>query len=194
MKLKYYLRGLGIGIITTAFISSIANGIGNKSLTTEQIIQRAKELGMVTQEEYNTVNSDLADAKKDLKDIQKQTSDEKELVKESVKEPEPSNEDEKEADTSTDNNKEISDNTKSTETYIEGSVSESTIVTFNITPGMSSEAISKLLKEKGIIPDANEFNQYVIDTGNVNNLQIGEYEVKSGESYDTIIGKLTKSE
>lgn len=194
MKLKYYLRGLGIGIITTAFISSIANGIGNKSLTTEQIIQRAKELGMVTQEEYNTVNSDLADAKKDLKDIQKQTSDEKEPVKEPVKEPEPSNEDEKEADTSTDNNKEISDNTKSTETYIEGSVSESTIVTFNITPGMSSEAISKLLKEKGIIPDANEFNQYVIDTGNVNNLQIGEYEVKSGESYDTIIGKLTKSE
>ncbi len=59
---------------------------------------------------------------------------------------------------------------------------------------MSSEAISKLLEEKGIIKDAYEFNQYVVDTGNVNNLQIGEYEVKSGENYDTIIGRLTKSE
>lgn len=190
MKLKYYLRGLGIGIITTAFISSIANGVGDKSITTEQIIQRAKELGMVTQEEYNAVNSDLTDAKNDLKDIQKQISNEKEAVKES----EPPTVEENKEDSATDHEKENSDNATSTETFIEGSVSESITVTFNITPGMSSEAISKLLEEKGIIPDASEFNQYVIDTGNVNNLQIGEYEVKSGESYDTIMGKLTKSE
>lgn len=193
MKLKYYLRGLGIGIVTTAFISSIANGIGDKSLTTEQIIQRAKELGMVTQEEYNTVSSDLTDVKNNLKDLQKQISDEKE----SIKQPESSTVEENKEDTS-DNSKEksvtVSDNATTTETFIEGSVSESITVTFHITKGMSSEAISNLLEEKGIIPDAYEFNQYVVDTGNVNNLQIGEFEVKSGESYDTIIAKLTKSE
>jgi len=192
MKLKYYLRGLGIGIITTAFISSIANGVGNKSLTTEEIIQKAKELGMVTQDEYDTVNSDLVNTKNNLKEIQKQISDEKETIKE----PEASNveENDESLDSSNEKNVTVTDNAPTTETFIEGSVNEITTVTFNITPGMSSEAISKLLEEKGIIKNAYEFNQYVVDTGNVNNLQIGEYEVKSGENYDTIIGRLTKSE
>ena len=32
MKLKYYLRGLGVGIVVTAVILTIANHLGNKSL------------------------------------------------------------------------------------------------------------------------------------------------------------------
>ena len=46
MKLKYYLRGLGIGIAVTAAVLMLAGG-GKKSLTDEEIIARAKELGMV---------------------------------------------------------------------------------------------------------------------------------------------------
>lgn len=46
MKLKYYLRGLGIGIIVTAIIMMITNAGSGKTLTDEQIMQRAEELGM----------------------------------------------------------------------------------------------------------------------------------------------------
>ena len=37
MKLKYYLRGLGVGIVVTAVILTIANHLGNK-MSDEDII------------------------------------------------------------------------------------------------------------------------------------------------------------
>lgn len=46
MKLKYYLRGLGIGIFVTAFICTIAAGSPSE-LTDEEIMERAESLGMV---------------------------------------------------------------------------------------------------------------------------------------------------
>lgn len=187
MKLKYYLRGLGVGIVTTAIICSIANGMGKESLTTEQIIQKAQALGMVSQDDYNVVKNDLASAKKSISDLQNQQDESKASTEEKGnQESETNNTDEVTNETdSTD-----SDHVTTQETFIEGSVSETT-VKFDITPGMSSQAVSNLLEEKGIIPDATDFNNYVVESGNVNNLQVGEYEVKSGESYDTIIGKLT---
>ncbi|MCH5271190.1 MAG: hypothetical protein J1E83_10635 [Lachnospiraceae bacterium] len=46
MKRKFYLRGLGIGILVTAVIMGIASG-RNRQMTDEEIKARAKELGMV---------------------------------------------------------------------------------------------------------------------------------------------------
>lgn len=46
MKLRYYLRGLGIGIIVTAIIMSISLGQKNK-MSDEEIKKRAAELGMI---------------------------------------------------------------------------------------------------------------------------------------------------
>ena len=50
MKLKYYLRGLGVGIVVTAVILTIANHLGNK-MSDEDIIKRAAKLGMVMKED-----------------------------------------------------------------------------------------------------------------------------------------------
>ena len=43
MKLKYYLRGLGIGVLLTTIILSI----GNRTVypTDEEVINKAKDLG-----------------------------------------------------------------------------------------------------------------------------------------------------
>lgn len=60
MERKYYLRGLGLGIAVTAVIMGIVSP-GNKTMTNDEIIARAKELGMVE----NTV---LADAGRDEAD------------------------------------------------------------------------------------------------------------------------------
>lgn len=46
MNLKYYLRGLGIGIIVTALIMGIATG-GKEKMSNAEIRERAKALGMV---------------------------------------------------------------------------------------------------------------------------------------------------
>lgn len=60
MERKYYLRGLGLGIAMTAIIMGVALS-GNKTMTDEEIIARAKELGMVE----NTVLSDSDDESDD---------------------------------------------------------------------------------------------------------------------------------
>lgn len=54
MERKYYMRGLGIGVAVTAIIMGMAAS-GGKEMTDQEIIARAKELGMVE----NTVLSDL---------------------------------------------------------------------------------------------------------------------------------------
>ena len=52
MKLKYYLRGLGIGILITTIIFMIFIRVDkNHIMTDKEIMARAEELGMVMQEE-----------------------------------------------------------------------------------------------------------------------------------------------
>lgn len=51
MKLKYYIRGLGIGIIITTIVLSIGKWMDKPS--DKEIIARARELGMVMKEEIS---------------------------------------------------------------------------------------------------------------------------------------------
>lgn len=46
MELKYYLRGLGLGIVITAIIMGITSS-RSRAMTDEEIIARAKQLGMI---------------------------------------------------------------------------------------------------------------------------------------------------
>ena len=46
MNLKYYLRGLGLGILVTALILSVA-GRNRRTMTDAEVKERAKELGMI---------------------------------------------------------------------------------------------------------------------------------------------------
>lgn len=47
MKLKYYLRGMGIGIILTAIVMGFALGGRKATISDAEVIERAKALGMV---------------------------------------------------------------------------------------------------------------------------------------------------
>ena len=47
MKLKYYLRGMGIGIILTAIVMGFALGGRKGTLSDAEVIKRARALGMV---------------------------------------------------------------------------------------------------------------------------------------------------
>jgi hypothetical protein len=47
MRLKYYLRGLGIGIIATTFLLMIAFSQYKPTMSDEEIMVRATDLGMV---------------------------------------------------------------------------------------------------------------------------------------------------
>lgn len=50
MKLKYYLRGVGIGVIVATLIMTVSSVIHNNNLSEEMIIKEAQKLGMVMPE------------------------------------------------------------------------------------------------------------------------------------------------
>lgn len=50
MKLKYYLRGLGIGILVSTIILMIAFARHPREMSDKEIISRAQELGMVMEQ------------------------------------------------------------------------------------------------------------------------------------------------
>lgn len=65
MKLKYYLRGLGIGMLVTALILTVS-GRTNAKMSDEAVRRRAAELGMV--EKDKTVLGELGSEKPEAED------------------------------------------------------------------------------------------------------------------------------
>ena len=77
MNLKYYLRGLGIGIIVTALIMGIVTGGKGKALSDEEIIKRAEQLGMTM--ESDVLSEALPEAEEEEAPMQEDASAQAEL-------------------------------------------------------------------------------------------------------------------
>ncbi len=74
MKLKYYLRGLGTGIVVATLIIAIsAMRRGGNTMTDEEILARAKELGLVER----TVLSDMVENDESEEDTEESTEEDK---------------------------------------------------------------------------------------------------------------------
>lgn len=138
MKLKYYLRGIGIGVILTAIVMGFALGGRKTTMSDAEVIERAKELGMTDGgvlsdsvnegdevEESNTSSSDQA-LDEAGKEISEEVDEEFASASESAsllasKEEEGKDKDAKEGtavtETSIETSKEIS--TEKTETKVE---------------------------------------------------------------------------
>lgn len=64
MKLKYYLRGAGVGILITTLIFTIASALISSKPSREEIIAEAQKLGMVMPEDQKK-DQQTEDQKKD---------------------------------------------------------------------------------------------------------------------------------
>ena len=191
MKLKYYLRGIGIGMIVTTIILMIAFAVHKEQpLTDEEIRTRAAELGMVMPE-------DLPSSDK-LADIE-QRGDEKEgsgdSQEESQSAQDPAAEDveadaagEKDAKNQSDSAAPVSDNNEEDKTQPE--VIEQVEIT--IVGGEYSDDVCKKLKKAGVIEDADDFNKYLAEGGFDNLIQPGNYVIPLDADYDTIIKLITE--
>ncbi len=182
MKLKYYLRGLGIGIICTAIIMGIAlSGSKKETLTDTEIIERARLLGMVmeedTEEPDDTNSSDVRnpinEKKKDVKDKESGNSEETETEDKQEKEEQKSKEDKPE-------------NEPKSQTEGTGSKSQE-MVQIEIKTGEYSDVISQKLFQAGLISDAEGFNRYLTQKGADDSLSVGVYQIPKGATQDEII-------
>lgn len=84
MEKRYYFRGLGLGIIVTAIIMGIALSGSSRQgkMTDEEIIARAKELGMI---EDSSLLASLDNEENEAEEAGEQENGESETVKPPVK-------------------------------------------------------------------------------------------------------------
>lgn len=209
MKLKYYLRGLGIGILTTTVILSLA-GIGRKNMTDEEVVKRAKELGMVE----STLLSDLPDQTKAEEvrptepetpepetSLQPETSEQEisaepeagpgpETSEPETLEPEVSPEPEESA--STPETPVAPEETPVSPEDGNPDIPAGETVTLVIGRGESSTTVSKNLKKAGIVEDAAAFDRFLCNNGYDKKIITGTYEIPYGASEEEIAKIITR--
>ena len=180
MRLKYYLRGLGIGVLVTTIILTIAGNKGNK-ISDEEIKRRAEKLGMVMKEEqtlFPEKNTEGSTEESTEKETEKPT--EKPTEKETEKPTEKPTEKETEKPTEKPTEKETE---KPTEKSTEATQPQYVTATITVTKGMYSEAVSQAMQSAGLIGNWVDFNNYLSANGYSERLQTGSYTMNSGMSY-----------
>lgn len=177
MKFKYYLRGLGIGILISTIILSISFAMKKSDLSDDEIIARAKELGMV-----------MEDTGKDT--IPKATETEDEIPKSTEN---GSDTGQTGAQPGTENSGETSvdagtDGADGTQPSQDGTVVQKE---FTVEVGDSSNAVSQRLQEEGLVDNAEAFNKYMVDNNYANFVLPGTVTIPEGAGYEEVAGILT---
>ena len=176
MKLKYYLRGLGIGILVTAAILTIVYHTKG-SMSDSQIKKRAAQLGMVmASTEEDTLFAQTTQADTTIEETGTISVEETTTVVETT-----------EAVTEAPTEKPTEAPTKAP---TEPAAAEAVLT---ISPGMYSESVSAELVRLGIITNQKEFNSYLVNNGYAERIQTGDFKVKADMSYDEIARIITKS-
>ena len=203
MKLKYYLRGLGIGILITTVILSLA-GIGRKNMTDEEVVKRAKELGMVE----STLLSDLPDQTKAEEvrptepetpepetSLQPETSEQENSAEPETSEPETSEPEASPEPEESDSTPETPVAPEETPVSPEDGNPDTPAgetVTLIIGRGESSTTVSKNLKKAGIVEDAAAFDRFLCNNGYDKKIITGTYEIPYGASEEEIAKIITR--
>ena len=161
MKLKYYLRGLGIGMAVTALILGISfsgrQGQEAQTLTDEQIRERASELGMVDSSELTLAA----------------------LASSAAQTPEATIEPEAAAEPETTTEPEAT------------TAPEQSQTTITIKKGSDSGSVSRMLYEAGLVENAKAFDNYLCNNGYSRSINPGIYEIAPGTSEEEIAKIIT---
>lgn len=193
MKLKYYLRGLGIGIAVTAAVLMLAGG-GKESLTDEEIIARAKELGMVESVTLSQLSSEKV-SETDSEEVSEDLSEDAvEGSSESLSEV-PGEEDISES-TSEVINEEMNSEEDVSEVVSETSSEETSqtasgevideFVIIEVGSGDGSDSVSVKLEAAGLVEDAGMYDDFLCANGYDKILQTGVHEIPRTADWDTI--------
>ena len=181
MKLKYYLRGLGIGILITTIILGISQS-QKTTLAEQEIIRQANELGMVMADTEQTISEALAESENGTEDATESATESGieagvETGIENAAAGEPS------VDAPEAGNPE--DQAEVQEPQAVPQVQPEPVA-FTVNKGESPRIVSENLFAAGLIDNSDGFLQYLKDQGLTNDLQIGTYQITPGSDYGTI--------
>lgn len=212
MKRKYYMRGLGIGVIITAIIFTVAAPKKEVTMTDEEVIARAQKLGYV-KDEGGVTPEDI----NKIKDNDKTTgtpavSEEPESTPGPTMSPEPTPAPPDEPDKpdeptvpatptpgvkATATPKPAATSTpKPTATQMPTTAPtkspSTTSQTIRVERGMTATKVAGLLVEIGAVSDSEDFVAYLRKNNLTDFINIGTFTIPQGASYEEIAWILTK--
>ena len=170
MKLKYYLRGLGMGILFATIVMTVSSVVHNNNLSEETIIKEAKKLGMVMPETEEDTKGGLWGSKEET---------------ESIEETESVEDTESIEDTETLSQDTETETSEKTEPVViqNGNV---TYIEISVYPGDNARQVAERLYENGLVEDSESFRLYLGESGYAKLLAVGEYYIPVGATYEEI--------
>lgn len=191
MRLKYYLRGLGLGIIFAVIIMMIGFHGNKQSMSDTEIIEKAKTLGMVeaknisgtVADEYNSEKTDSSATNSDASSQKAETEQDSQMQDSQTAQEDTQQEDTQQeaAQPAADAKQETVEPQDAVTTY-----------TISVTSQDTCRTIAEKLKALNLVDDAEQFRIYMGQKGADHFIADGEHVIPQGASYDDIITILTQ--
>lgn len=214
MKLKYYLRGLAVGILVTTVVLMIAGKGHGTTMTDDEVIARAKQLGMVMEDSKTGDKEDLFSGKDNKKEDTEstQSTEKQEQKTENKNDSNPPDENKQETTGSSENqtgqqqdaatqdqqqnadagqNPDTQQNADSAQQSAQDSQDASApeepqYVEVIVSPGEYCRAVSEDLASKGLVSDSESFRKYMLEIKQDELISSGVYQIPVGASYEDI--------
>lgn len=199
MKLKYYLRGLGIGIIVTTLILMISFSQRKESISDEEIIERATALGMVMSEEKSLLDDSESSEETEQSEDDAKTKGDGQSENGTKPEDDAQSRGEAESenpplegsgqpeDATADAGQTTVDGSKKTaEAGDDTTANPEDVYRLTIKKGQVCRNVCDDLASNGIIEDSEAFRKYLFEIGYANNMSTGDYDIPYGLSMEEV--------
>lgn len=198
LKLRYFIRGLGMGIVFTAIVMSLSlqasrsRIIRENALTKEEIMEKAMGYGMIMNASDDTTSVEQNDSKEEQSQEKKQDAKEEQVAKD-----EQDAEDDQLKESNDDDQQNNKDGNDKVESDMDSTKDKGMIISIDYTPikitsGMTATSVGKLLNEKGVIEDIDEFRIYMSEQGYSSKILVGEYLIPLDATYKKIADIITR--
>lgn len=203
MKLKFYLRGIGLGIIVAVALC-ISAGMKNDQISDEEIIKRAEALGMVPSSE--TLNESVDEAIRDGLETEEMTENDASGDAAAVKvnedipatEPDETEVNPDEADNSNFDEtppaagsdgtatpkvtptltKEVTPApTKEPDKDTDDTENDTEYITVVVERGSGSDTVARKIEAAGLVANASEFDRYLCNNGYDKRISAGNHKI-----------------
>lgn len=176
MKLKYYLRGMGIGIIVTTIILAIGFSQREVEISDEQVMVRAAALGMVMAEDEDTPTSEMPTENTEVmmpEEMPTEAETEMGMPEEMTEENETDMPEGMTEEHETDMSERVELSTEGTYRLV-------------INKGDVCRVVCEDLQENGVVADAEALRKHLFELGYANSISTGEYDVPYGLTMEEV--------
>lgn len=191
MKLKYYLRGLGIGIIVTTIILMISFSKNDQTMTDDEVVERAIQLGMIMPDAESATETGAVEEEMNAEELlasvtskaamEKQDSEGEENTEapQNTKE-QPNTETVQNEGTEQSENTDIAESSEAEDAQTEGAYR------LTIKKGDVCRTVCENLAANGVIDDAESLRKYLFEIGYASSISTGEYDVPYGLTMEEV--------